>query len=176
MTSSWRRPKRFAIVGLLLLAVVCVAVGEELPAIPTKYFNDYAGVTSEVTQHDLNERLARFDKDTTNQIVVAVFPTMDSKLSLDEYTLRLANKWGVGQRDKNNGVVLFVFINDRTMRIQVGYGLTSVLTDGLSKQVLERDLKPRFERRDFDSGLTAGVDSILRIVGKQSLSQHTGQN
>ena len=175
MTSDYHLPKRFAIGALLLFGALDVARGEALPGPPKSYFNDYAGVTSEVTRHDLNERLAKFDKDTTNQIVVAVFPKMDSTLSLDEYTLRLANAWGVGQRGKNNGVALFVFIHDHTMRIQVGYGLTSVLTDALSKQVLDQDLKPHFQKGDFDGGLAAGVDSILKIVGEQQSSEHAGQ-
>jgi len=109
--------------------------------------------------------LAKFDKDTTNQVVVAIFPKMDSTLSPDEYTPRVANSWGVGRRGKNNGVTLFIFIRDRTMRIQVGYGLTSVLTDALSQQILDQDLKPHFQKGDFDGGFTAGVDSILKLVG-----------
>jgi len=93
--------------------------------------------------------LAKFDKDTINQVVVAIFPKMDSTLSPDEYTLRVANSWGVGRRGKNNGVTLFIFIRDRTMRIQVGYGLTSVLTDALSQQILDQDLKPHFQKGRF---------------------------
>jgi uncharacterized protein len=96
---------------------------------------------------------------------------MDSSLSLDEYTLRVMNSWGVGQRGKDNGVTLFVFIEDRTMRIQVGQGLTSVLTDALAKQILDQDLKPHFQKKDFDGALAAGVDSILKIVGGQQSSE-----
>ena len=62
----------------------------------------------------------------------------------------------------------------RTMRIQVGYGLTGVLTDALSKRILDQDLKPHFEKGDFDGGLTAGVDSILKIVGGMPSLVHTG--
>jgi uncharacterized protein len=154
---------------LLLLIASYVARAEELPPAPKGYFNDYAGVISEAKQHELNKRLAKFDKDTTNQVVVAIFPKMDSTLSLDEYTVRVANSWGVGRRGQNNGVTLFIFIRDRTMRIQVGYGLTSVFTDALSQQILDQDLKPHFQKGDFDGGLTGGVDSILKLVsGHQS--------
>src|SRR6266480_3699395 len=141
-----------------------------LPPVPERYFNDYAGVTSRREQYDLNERLAKFDKDTTNQVVVAIFPKMDSDLSLDEYTLRIANAWGVGHRDKLNGVVLFVFVSDRKMRIQVGYGLTGVLTDVLCEKILEQEIKPYFHKGDYGGGLAAGIDSILRIVGVQPAS------
>jgi uncharacterized protein len=164
--------KHFTAAVLSLFFAAEFARGEALPPAPTGYFNDYAGVISQGKQHELNERLAKFDKDTTNQVVVAIFPKMDSALSLDEYTLRVANSWGVGQRGKNNGVTLFVFVSDHKMRIQVGYGLTGVLTDDLSKKILDQDLKPRFEKGDFDGGLTAGVDSILKIVGGQPSSEH----
>jgi TonB family protein len=141
-----------------------------LPPIPEHYFNDYAGVTTQREQHDLNERLAKFDKETTNQVVVAIFPKMDSASSLDEYTLQIAKAWGVGQGDKANGVILFVFVSDRKMRIQVGYGLTGVLTDVLCKEILEQEITPYLQKGDFGGGLAAGIDSILRIVRGQPTS------
>ena len=158
-------PKQFAIALLSLFFFIRIGLGDELPPVPKKYFNDYAGVTSQRTQDELNERLAKFDKETTNQVVVAIFPKMNSSLSLDEYTLRIANSRGVGQREKDNGVTLFIFVRDHKMHIQVGYGLTRMLTDALSKKILDEDLKPHFEKGDFDGGLAAGVDAILRIVG-----------
>jgi uncharacterized protein len=167
MTPLLRSQKQFAISAVALVIACCAARSEELPPAPKDYFNDYAGVTKESTRHDLNERLAKFDKDTTNQLVVAIFPKMDSTLSLDDYTLRVANAWGVGQRGKNNGVTLFVFMRDHTMRIQVGYGLTSVLTDAVSKQILDGELKPHFQKGDFDGGLTAAVDSMLKSITHQ---------
>lgn len=172
MTPFAVAPKPLALAFFFLFVAVHIARGEALPAVPKNYCNDYAGVISESVEHALNERLAKFDKDTTNQIVIAIFPKMESSLSLDEYTLRVANLWGVGQRGRDNGVAFFIFIRDHTMRIQVGYGLTGVLTDALSKEILDRDLKPHFERGDFDGGLTAGVNSILKIVGGKKSSGH----
>ncbi len=137
-----------------------------LPPTPKLYFNDYAEVTSTVTQHILNERLAKFDKDTTNQVVVAIFPQMTSTLDERTYTLQLANSWGVGQRDKANGVVLFVFVKEKRMRIQVGKGLTSTLTDELSNKIVDQDMKPHMARGDFNGGLTVGVDAILKSISE----------
>jgi uncharacterized protein len=118
--------------------------------------------------------LAQFCKDTSNQVVIAVFPKMDSTLSLDEYTLKVANSWGVGERGKNNGVVLFVFISDRKMRIQVGLGLTNVLTDALCKKIIDEDLKPQFRKSDFEAGFTAGANSILDALRKQPVAGNAG--
>jgi uncharacterized protein len=149
---------------VLILGALPICSAEELPATPKAYFNDYANVTTAPKQQELNERLAKFDKETTNQVMVAIFSEMKSALSMDEYTLKIANSWRVGQKGTDNGVVLFVFIRNRTMRIQVGKGLTGILTDALCKQILDRDLKPHFQNADFDGGLAAGVDSILRII------------
>jgi uncharacterized protein len=146
---------------LLVLTALPVCSAEELPATPKAYFNDYANVTAAPKQQEWNERLARFDKETTNQVLVAIFPEMKSTLSLDEYTLEVANSWRVGQKGADNGVVLFVFIRNHTMRVQVGKGLTGILTDALCKQILDRDLTPRFRSGDFEGGLAAGIDSIL---------------
>jgi uncharacterized protein len=103
MITHCRLHKQFAITVVLLFLVWPLARSEELPPSPTNYFNDYAGVITESTRKDLNARLAKFDKDTTNQVVVAIFPKMNSTSSLDDYTLRV-----VGQRGKNSGVALFV--------------------------------------------------------------------
>src|ERR1700755_1694018 len=101
MTAGSSQAKQFGVVVVALFVALCRVGGEELPPVPKNYFNDYAGVTSQSTQDALNKRLAEFDKIESNQVVVAVFPKMESTLSLDDYTLRVANAWGVGQRGKN---------------------------------------------------------------------------
>ncbi|MFN2507831.1 MAG: YgcG family protein [Chthoniobacterales bacterium] len=96
-------------------------------------------------------------------------------MSLDEYTLRVANSWGVGRRDKKNGVTLFVFVADRKMRIQVGDGLTPLLTDELSKRILDEQLKPAFEKHEFDRGLAHGVDSIVRAISGRAVDDKVSE-
>jgi uncharacterized protein len=134
---------------------------EVIPTVPSKYFNDYAQVVTPAVADALNRRLEQFERDTSNQILVAVYPTMDSDSSIEDYTVRVAQSWKVGQKAKNNGAVLFVFIQDRKMYLQVGYGLEAVLPDALAKQIIENELKPRFRTGDYAGGLTAGVDAIL---------------
>ena len=152
---------------LILFCSLFIAENQDLPPTPKEFFNDYAGVTSPAKQQELNGRLASFCKDSSNQVVVAIFPRMDSALSLDEYTLKVAKYWGVGERGKNNGVVLFVFVNDHKMRIQVGLGLTNVLTDEFCRKILDQDLKPRFRNSDFNGGLSAAVNSIISTLNKR---------
>ncbi len=162
--------------GLLLLALACSSAGaaEVLPPAPARYFNDYAGVVSANTAEHLNKTLEDFERESSNQILVAIYSKMQSDSSIEDYTVRVAQAWKVGQKLKNNGAVLFVFIQDRKMFLQVGYGLEGALPDALAKQIIEYDLKPAFKRGDFDAGLSAGVAAIIAATrGEYKGTGHT---
>jgi uncharacterized protein len=137
---------------------------EVIPPPPTAYFNDYAGVVSAGTAAQLNQTLENFERQSSDQIVVAIFPKMQSDSSIDDHTVRVARSWQVGQKGKNNGAVLFVFVQDHKMFIEVGYGLEGVLPDALCKRIIDEEITPRFRAGDFDGGLTAGVQAILAAV------------
>jgi uncharacterized protein len=155
------------LIAVKRLAFICcwlwslLAWGEVIPPAPQSYFNDYAQVVSASIASQLNTKLEDFEKATANQVVVAVYPKMESDSSIDDYTVRVARAWKVGQKLKNNGVVLFVFIQNRQMFIQVGYGLEGALPDALCKQITEYEIKPRFRTGDYAGGLTAGINAIL---------------
>jgi uncharacterized protein len=144
-----------------LVALGGVTPAEVIPPRPTQYFNDYAHVVSPATVAELNRKLEQFERDASSQIVVAVYPKMESDSSIEDYTVRVAQSWRVGQKGKDNGAVLFVFVQDRKMYIQVGYGLEGALPDALAKQIIENEIKPHFRNGDFDGGLRAGVTAIL---------------
>ncbi len=140
---------------------LCAGAAEVIPAKPERYFNDYAGVVDSATANQLNMKLDQFERDTSDQVVVAIYPTMQSESSIDQYAVRVFRAWQVGQKGKNNGVVLFVFVNDRKMFIEVGYGLEAVLPDATCKEITEYQIKPHFKNGDYTGGLVAGVNSIL---------------
>ena len=145
-----------------LLALVCFAAAAEvIPPPPKQCFNDYANVVSAATVSRLNKTLEDFERETSSQILVAIFPKMQSDSSIEDYTVRVAQSWKVGQKGKDNGAVLFVFTQDRKMYLQVGYGLEGVLPDALCKRIIEDEIKPHFRSGDFDGGLTAGVQAII---------------
>lgn len=132
-----------------------------MPPAPPKYFNDFAGVTRPDTQSRLNQALEQFEKDTSSQIVVAVFPKMESDSSVEDYVNRMFKAWKIGQAQKNNGVLLAVFIQDRKMRIEVGYGLEGAIPDAIAKRIIDNELKPRFRNNDFDGGLSAAANALM---------------
>jgi uncharacterized protein len=133
-------------------------------------------VVDRATAARLDRQLADFEKQTSNQIVVAVYPRMQSNSSIEDYTVRVAQQWQVGQKGRNNGAVLFVFVNDRKMFIQVGYGLEGALPDAVAKQIIERELKPRFRNSDFAGGLSAAVTAMINATRGEykALPQNVG--
>jgi uncharacterized protein len=137
---------------------------EVMPPAPSQYFNDLAGVTRPATQATLNRSLEQFEKDTSSQIVVAIFPKMQSHSSMEDYVNRLFKAWQIGQKQKNNGVLLAVFIQDRKMRIEVGYGLEGAIPDLMAKRIIDNELKPRFRNNDFDGGLSAAVNALMQAA------------
>ena len=140
------------------------AAVEVIPPKPPAYFNDYANVVPKEKALALNEKLAQFERETSNQVVVAVFRKMETDSDIADYTRRIAQSWKVGQAEKRNGAVLFVFVDDRKMFIQVGYGLEGALPDVTAFDITERRIKPRFRTGDYAGGLEEGVDLICKAI------------
>ena len=148
--------------------VVCLRFGfgvagleaETLPPPPEAYFNDYAGLVSASDAQRLDVKLRRFAEETSTQVVVAVYPSLPSP-SLEDFTVRAAQEWRVGRQDWDNGAVFFVFVGDRKMRIETGYGLEGALPDQLAARILDEQVRPRFRAGDWVGGLEAGIDGIL---------------
>ena len=164
-----------AIALALTLLAISANAAEVIPPTPGAYFNDYAGVVSKEAASRFNEQLAQFERDTSDQVVVAVFPKMQSDSDIADYTQRVAQAWGVGQKERRNGVVLFVFIQDRKMFIQVGYGLEGALPDATAFDITERRIKPLFRTGNYDAGLATGIDLICKAIrGEYKGSGKTG--
>jgi uncharacterized protein len=167
-----------ALAAISLVALHARAA-EVIPAKPPGYFQDNAGVVSKEAALRFNEQLAQFERETSNQVVVAVFLKMQSNDDVAAYTQRVAQAWGVGQKEQRNGAVLFVFTQDRKMFIQVGYGLEGALPDATAFDITEYRIKPHFRNNDYEGGLAEGIDSMLKGIrgeykgtGKTALERH----
>ncbi len=151
----------------LLLVAAALAAGaglraiERIPPAPPRYFNDYAGTVSAQTANSLNSQLEQYERASSNQLLVAIYPQMETDSSVEDYTVRVAQAWKVGQKGNNNGAVLFIFKNDRKLYIQVGYGLEATLTDATAHDIVENILKPRFRQGSFDAGLREAVAAMI---------------
>jgi uncharacterized protein len=162
--------------GIALVAVLLGAAraDEVIPPAPAAHFNDYAGLVSPATARQLDLTLDQFERQTSSQIVVVIFPKMQSDSSVEDYTVRVAQSWHAGIKGRDNGAVFFIFAQSHQMRIQVGYGLEGALTDSLSKQIISDEVAPLFRKGDYDAGVTAGVTAILAATrGEYRGSGHT---
>lgn len=121
---------------------------------------DQANVLSTQARAMLEEKLLKFEKDTSNQIAVLIIPSLEGE-NLERYSMNVAETWKLGQKDKDNGVLLLVAKNDRKLRIEVGYGLEGVLTDALSSVIINQEIVPQFKQGNFDEGILNGVDAII---------------
>jgi len=160
------RTKQVALLVAAFFALLATGsqAAEVIPPKPDRYFNDYAGVISKSAALRFNEELARFERETSDQVVVAIFPKMQSDSDIADYTQRVAQAWGVGQKERRNGVVLFVFVQDRKMFIQVGYGLEGALPDITAFDITEYKIKPHFRNGDYEGGIAVGIDSIFKAI------------
>jgi uncharacterized protein len=179
ITSRSKNAIYLFVAAVAFVTAISSDAAEVIPPKPDRYFNDYAGVVSKEAALRFNEQLAQFERETSDQVVVAVFPRMQSDSDIADYTQRVAQAWGVGQKDRRNGVVLFVFVQDRKMFIQVGYGLEGALPDATTFDITERHIKPLFRNGNYDGGLASGIDLICKAIrgeykgsGKTVAEQH----
>jgi uncharacterized protein len=142
-----------------------VSLGAEtIPPKPANYFNDYAGVVSPAAARSIDEQLRQFERDTSNQIVAAVFPKMDSASSIEDYAQRIFDAWKVGQAKPDNGAILLIFVQDRKMRIHTGYGLEGALPDITCRQIIENEIRPAFRSGNYEAGLRAGLTAMMKAT------------
>lgn len=142
---------------------ICVQVAgaEVMPPKPQYHFNDYAHVVSPGTAESLDRELADFERQTSNQIVVAIYPAMQTDSSLEDYTRRMVDQWGLGLKGKDNGAALIVFVKEHKLRIETNYGLEGALPDALDKDIISDQIAPRLRQGNWDAAMTAGVSSML---------------
>jgi len=149
---------------ILILAGAAVAQTGRLsfPALTGRVV-DAANILKPEDRAALEQKLKAHEDKTTDQVVVATVPSLGGT-SPEDYANRLFREWRLGQKEKNNGILVLVAPNDRKVRIEVGYGLEGGLTDALSKVIVATVIAPKFKQNDYAGGLNAGVDAILSIL------------
>ena len=134
-----------------------------IPPAPTHYVTDNAHALSATTQDRLEAELHDFDAKTGNQIVVWIGQSTDGE-PLERFTADAAQKWKVGHKNKDDGAVLFLFMRDHKVRIEVGYGLESKLTDAESAHIISSIVTPRMRAGDADAAVSGAVDAMVSLV------------
>ena len=147
-----------ALAGLLTLLVP--AWGLEPPAFHG-YVNDYAHLLRPETVQLLDQALSDFDRSDSTQVAVLTIDSLAGD-NLEDFSIRTAERWKIGQKGKDNGVLLLVVKNDRKLRIEVGRGLEGVLTDLLAGRIVDNVIRPLFKEGRYDEGVKAGVGAIIQ--------------
>ena len=163
---------RFLFLSLFSFVSLVGLAQKAVPGLWGMRVHDEAKVLSASGAEQLEARLKAYEDSTSNQIAILIVPSLDGEV-LEEYSLRVAEKWKLGQKDKDNGVLLLVAVEDRKMRIEVGQGLEGVLTDALSNRIIRNEIAPEFRRGDYEAGVVAGVNGIVKAIGGEYTATDT---
>jgi uncharacterized protein len=140
-----------------LFTVHCYAL--DIPQLKG-YVNDYANMMSPSARSKIEAELKAFEQSDSTQIVILTIPSLEGE-ALEDYSIKVAEAWKIGQKGKDNGIIFLVANKERKIRIEVGRGLEGQLTDLMSGRIIDLVVKPRFKRGDFDGGFIAGVHSLI---------------
>src|SRR6186713_3352869 len=156
----WNAHICVALAALLLVGLAFAATN--LPAL-TGRIVDQANIIPAETRSAIEPKLADLEQKSGIQLVVATVRSLDGQ-EIEPYANELFRAWKLGEKTKNNGVLLLVAPNERRVRIEVGYGLEGTLTDALSAVIIANAIAPRFKAQDFGGGISRGVDDIITVL------------
>jgi uncharacterized protein len=149
-----------AVLWLALVALATPAAAQTFPPLTGRVVDQAHLLTSEQVQ-DLTSKSAALEAQKGGQLVVATVNSLEG-YPVEDYGYRLGRAWGIGQKGKDNGVILLVAPNEHKVRVEVGYGATPYLTDAMSGLIIREDITPRFKQGDFGGGIEAGTDALIK--------------
>ena len=155
------------LIGFLWLTATLAEV-----TIPTldRRVTDLTNTLSTQQQADLESRLAAFEQEKGSQIAVLIVPTTQPE-TIEQYSIRVVDQWRLGRKGVNDGALILLAKNDRTTRIEVGYGLEGAIPDALAKRIIDDIMIPHFRQGDFAGGINAGVDSLIGLIQGEPLPE-----
>jgi uncharacterized protein len=166
--------KRLLLSVVLLAALAASAIAQEanIPYL-TGRVTDNAQILSEETRKSLSESLKAHEESTTNQIAILTVPTLAGE-NIEDYASRVFKEWKLGQKNKDNGILMIVVPNDRRMRIEVGYGLEGTMTDAMAGRIIRNVMTPKFKKGDYDGGIADGVQAVMEVLEGGSIQEAAG--
>ena len=149
----------FCAILLLLCTPVSKVQALDVPRLQG-YVNDYAGMISPSARTAIENEMRAFEQSDSTQIVIVTIPSLQGEV-LEEFSIKIAEAWRIGQTGKDNGIIFLVSRDERKMRIEVGRGLEGKLTDLMAGRIIDLVVKPRFKRGDYDGGFISGVQALI---------------
>jgi uncharacterized protein len=154
--------KKLIICCILVLCAV-MAFAQDFPERPKTLVTDYTNTLAAADKQKLEDKLVAFSDSTSNQVAIVIMKSTGS-YDINDYGVQLLRKWGIGNKDKNNGVLVLVAIADRKMSIQTGYGMEGALPDVVTQDIIQNDMKPHFKEGDYYGGLDAATNDIIKAT------------
>jgi uncharacterized protein len=152
--------KKIALIFLLIFFVLpVVSYALDVPKLQG-YVNDYAGMISSSAKARIEKDLKAFEQSDSTQLVILTVPTLEGE-TVDGFGIKVAETWKIGQKGKDNGIIILVAKQERKIRIEVGRGLEGPLTDLAAGRIVDIAIAPRFKQGDFDGGFIAGVAAVI---------------
>lgn len=155
----------FVLAGIIFSSFIAPAQEIKFPHF-LGYVNDYANIISASDKSYLEKLLVQLEKKTTAEVAVVTLTTTQP-YDIELYAVKLFEKWGIGKKGKDNGLLLLVALKDRKLRIEVGYGLEGAIPDAIAKMIIEKNIIPYFKRGNYSAGIVAGVNEIVSKILKE---------
>jgi uncharacterized protein len=157
------RVRRIAIVVSLICLVAAPCLWAAFPESPQGWVSDFVGILSEDTRHQISGLIDEVKRSTGAEIAVVTVDSLEG-MTVEEYAVRLFEKWGIGTPEEDNGVLFLIAPNERKTRIEVGYGLEPVITDGRAGEIIRETVLPFFRADDYDQGILQGSRQIAALI------------
>lgn len=153
--------------GIMFLCWMIPQIGfaqKSIPARPSppRLVNDYVNLLSPRERNSLEQKLVAYNDSTSTQIAIVIEQSLEGNEIVD-YTQRLSEQWGIGDKQKDNGILIYVAFGDRKLRISTGYGVEGFLTDAMSKRIIDNVIGPAFREQNYYSGLDRATDIIFQL-------------
>lgn len=136
----------------------------DIPNKPQNFVNDYASILSAADKNSFENKISNFEKQTGNEIAIIIIPSLDGD-TVENVAQNIFAKWGIGKKDKNNGILLLVAMAERRTRIHTGYGVEGDLTDLATSYIQSEIVAPAFQAGDYYSGINGALDKIMESLG-----------
>ncbi len=155
--------KRWLVLALLLIfALPFRVLAADFPS-PVGHVNDFGGMFSAEFRENLEKGLSDFEEETTAEIAVVTIESLGD-YSVEEYAVRLFEQWQIGKKEKDNGILLLLAKEERKIKIEVGYGLEPVVTDGRAGRIIREKIRPNFKKENYEEGVKLAVEQIKEYI------------
>ncbi|MDL5044989.1 TPM domain-containing protein [Oscillatoria amoena NRMC-F 0135] len=156
--------RKFLIALVVVIGIASQAYAGNIPAKPNTLVNDYAGVLSASERNNLERVLVAYDDSTSNQIAIVIESNLPDGEEPFTRSVDIAEGWGIGDAQNDNGVLIYIALNDRKMYIQIGRGLEGAIPDALAGRIIDYEIKPRFKQQQYYEGLMAGSIAVMKAA------------